>query len=72
MDRKLRWIAAAALAGIVGFGVAADAGEGDAAAETPSQVCLTPAAWTVPGGERSPSDVTALTEMAKRQVVLLG
>jgi uncharacterized iron-regulated protein len=74
MDRKLRWIAAAALAGIVGFGVAADAGEGDAAAETPSQVCLTPAAWTVPDGERShvTSATALLTEMAKRQVVLLG
>ena len=74
MSRKLRWTFAAALAGAVAIGLVVGAGEGDAADATPAGRCLAPAAWTVPDGEQSHvTGATALlTEMAKREVVLLG
>jgi len=74
MSRKLRWTFAAALAGAVAIGLVVGAGEGDAADATPAGRCLAPAAWTVPDGEQSHvTGATALlSEMAKREVVLLG
>src|SRR5512141_2409688 len=74
MNATLRWTFTAVLAGLFGLGVMVGARDGDAAAATPAHACLAPASWSVPDGQRprvTPAG-TLLTEMAKREVVLLG
>jgi len=71
---RLRRMFGALIAGAFAFVAFAVPSEGARAAATPAQGCLTPAAWTVPDGEppHVTSATTLLTEMAKREVVLLG
>ena len=74
-NAKLDRIFAAALASAaVGIGVYAGVQTGNAETATGAQTCLHPAAWTMldSGQPRGAGISSVLTEMAKKEVVLLG
>jgi len=75
MDSNPSRIFATCLAGsLIAFAVAAGAHENSTATSPPASACLHPAAWMTLEGDqpRAATAATILTDMAKRDVVLLG